>query len=431
MAKRNGKRFGSWSTLLVLCAIAVGLWLLLQNRPPELKNDSGHKYQVHKTGAGVTIDFVRASREIDAVILKTVKSSGFKSGIGDSVKREAPRTKVEGTIKWENRHITLSIPTENQMGKIEDAILNSVQQAGGRILSKEEDVIEGKAALRMNFGIVDTLEGESVTLTTHNIWLIVGAEVPVAPPPIEKNVDKGMSDALKDDYGKTQEKGRAAQQTLGRLALIIDDFGLTMEGVSELMSMDRPMTFAILPYHTYSASIAREAVNHNKQVLLHLPMESLSGDRSEASTILTTMNEGQIREKTEEAISTMPQIIGVNNHQGSKATANSLVMKAALATIRDKGLFFVDSRTNAGSVAYQTARNMGVHTIENNHFIDNTADVAAIKEELRFAGRLAIQYGDAVAIGHIRPHTVSAIRVMIPELEAMGVKLVFVSELVN
>jgi hypothetical protein len=386
---------------------------------------------VRKTGAGVVIDFVRATRQIDAAVLKTVKDSGFKSSIGESVKREAPRTKVEGSIKWENRHITLAIPAGTKPGKIEEAILKAVQQAGGRVFSKDEDVIEGRAAIRMNIGIADTLEGESIMLTTHNIWLIMGAEVPITPPPAEKNVDKGANDPPKPEPGKPQGERIAEQKTLGRLALVIDDFGLTMDGVGELMSVDRPLTFAILPYHTYSVSIAREAVKHNKQVLLHLPMESLGGERAEASTILTTMKDEQVRAKTEEAISSMPQIIGVNNHQGSKATADSRVMKAALATIRDEGLFFVDSRTNAGSVAYHTARNMGVPTIENNHFIDNSADVAAIKEELRFAGRLALKYGDAVAIGHIRPHTVSAIRMMIPELEAMGVKLIFVSELVR
>lgn len=435
MAKRNGKGPGVLTTLLVLCVIAFGLWWLVQDRAPEITNKDGHKYQMRKTGAGIVIDFVPASRAIDAAVLKTIKESGFKSNIGDVIKREVPRTQVEGVIKWENRRITVVLPAGGKVGNFEQSILRSLQKTGGGILSRNEEILEGKPALRINIGIVDTLEGEPITLITHNIWLLEGITIPVAPPPANKNIDKEENYPPALDKRKLPVEERNEQsaepKTRGKLALVIDDFGLTMEGVSELMGIDRPLTFAILPYHAYSAAIARQAVANNKQVMLHLPMEPLGGERMETSTILTTMSDEQIRVKTREALVAVPEIIGVNNHQGSKATSDARVMKAALSVIREKGIFFVDSRTSPASVAYQTAQNMGIRSVENDHFIDNSSDVNAIKEQLRVAGRLAVQHGNAVAIGHIRPNTVIAIKAMISELDDMGVKLIFVSELVN
>lgn len=426
MSKKRSKGSSPFKALLILCGIAFGLWWLLQGQTPATTDLKGHKYQVRKTGASVIIDFTNAARELDTAVLKVIKDSGYKHVVADRMQKETPRTQVEGRILWEHRRITIAIPSGTKTGKFEEDLLKIVQKANGRIFSKYAETIEGKSALRINIGFADDLEGEPVMVVTHNIWLITDAEVPSDPPQTEKNTTKNTEPADKPSGDKPVES-----KVKGRLALVIDDFGLTMEGVDELLSIDRPLTFAILPYHAYSVAIAREAAAHNKQVMLHLPMEPLGGANMEATTILTSMTDEQIKARTREAMAAMPEIKGVNNHQGSKATADSRVMKAVLAVVREKRLFFVDSHTSSETVAYRTAKTIGIPTAENDHFIDNVADVEAIKAELRVAGNLAIQDGSAVAIGHIRPHTVIAIQAMLPELDRMGVKLVYVSELLR
>lgn len=425
MAKKRSKGSGFFLKFIILLVAAAALWQLQQGKMPGKKPDDGHFYQTQKTGAGVTIDFTLACRNLDDVITKVLKDSGLKNKTGERQVRQVPRKQMEGFIKWENRHITLAAPTEADKAAIIEKLTIGVRRAGGQIFRSVPDTIEGKEALRVDIGLSDTLENEPVTVVTHNIWLLLQTETPVAPPKgSEQPLVPGMMPNKDKRDGKTP-----LMNPRGRLALVIDDCGLTMEGIDELLILDQPLTFAVLPHHRYSAAIARQVAGQGKQVILHLPMESVGGERFEQTTITTAMTQEQIRSSTSEAVAAVPQISGVNNHQGSKATADGRVMNVVLQVLQEQGLFFLDSRTSAGSVAYRTAKNRGMRAAENDHFIDNSADVEAIKREIRTAGNLAVSQGEAVAIGHIRPHTVTAIRDMLPELANMGVKLVYVSEL--
>ncbi len=428
MAKKRSKNSGIRFKLIMLLLVVAGLWQLQQRTTPvTTNNEEGHYYQVEKTGAGVTVDFTKAGRNLDDVISKVIKDSGLKSKADDRQPRQVTRKQVEGFIKWENRHITVAVPTEAGQAALLESLTTAVKKAGGQVFASRQDTVEGKEALRVDLGLADSLENEAVTVITHNIWLLLQTEKPVAPP--KDPEDGALADSRRDALKQPRDGKAPPANQRGRLALVIDDCGLTMEGVAELLTLDPPIPFAVLPYHRYSEAIARQAVGQGKQVILHLPLESVGGERAEAMTITTAMTQEQIKGATREAMAAVPQIIGVNNHQGSKATADVRVITAVLSVLQEQGLFFLDSRTSAGSAAYRTAKNLGLRAAENDHFIDNSADVGAIKRELRTAGRLALSQGEAVAIGHIRPHTVSAIRDMVAELESMGVQFVFVSEL--
>ena len=106
-------------------------------------------------------------------------------------------------------------------------------------------------------------------------------------------------------------------------------------------------------------------------------------------------------------------------------------MKNVMQVLKSKQLFFLDSRTNSQSVAGDTARQMGVHTADNQLFIDNVDDIAAVKKQIRTAKEMALHQGNAIIIGHARMNTAAAVRSMIPELENSGVQLVFLSQLVQ
>lgn len=424
--KRRSKGSGIMLKLVILLLAAAALWQLQQGTVPVTKNEEGHYYQVQKTGAGVTVDFTKAGRNLDEVILKAIKDRGLKSKSGDRQPRQVTRKQVEGFIKWENRHITVAVPTEAEKAALKESLTAAVKKAGGQVFSSRRDTVEGKEALRLDIGLADSLENEAVTVITHNMWLLLQTATPASPPKDPADI---TSPGSPRNMLKQPREGKAPPMNQGRLALVIDDCGLTMEGIAELLTLDQPITFAVLPYHRYSAAIARQAVEQGKQVILHLPLESVGGEHAEPATITTAMTQEQIKSATREAVAAVPQIIGVNNHQGSKVTADGRVITAVLTILQEQDLFFLDSRTSAGSVAYRSAKNLGMRAVENDHFIDNSSDVEAIKRELRTAARLALSQGEAVAIGHIRPHTVSAIRDMVPELESMGVQFVFVSEL--
>ena len=94
-------------------------------------------------------------------------------------------------------------------------------------------------------------------------------------------------------------------------------------------------------------------------------------------------------------------------------------------------MFFVDSRTHAKSVAADVDRQQKIKTTENDLFLDGIADVAYVKKQLRTAGEMALRQGSITVIGHARPTTAAAMREVMPELEAKGIRFVFVSQLVH
>ena len=67
---------------------------------------------------------------------------------------------------------------------------------------------------------------------------------------------------------------------------------------------------------------------------------------------------------------------------GSRATADSRVMEAVLATLRERQLFFLDSRTTPETIGYALARGMGVPTARRDLFIDPVDDRDAIEARL-------------------------------------------------
>ena len=218
----------------------------------------------------------------------------------------------------------------------------------------------------------------------------------------------------------------------GELAIIVDDFGYTADSITSFINLGRPLTFAVLPYRPHSGEAASRALAAGLQVILHLPLEPLSErEESEAITVTTAMNDEEIQRLTAKAIASLPGITGVNNHQGSRATVDRRVMREVLTVVKKQGLFFVDSRTNGQSIAAEVSRQLGVKTGENELFLDNSADVAAIKKQLRAAGDLAIRHGKATVICHARPNTAVALREAIAELENLGVRLIYVSKLVK
>ncbi len=128
----------------------------------------------------------------------------------------------------------------------------------------------------------------------------------------------------------------------------------------------------------------------------------------------------------------VPEVAGVNNHQGSQSTADTALMAELMPILREHKLFYIDSRTTAATVAYDAARNAGVPAaFRNVPFLDDVAQVSAVHKQLERALRDAREKGEAVAIGHPHPATLKALSEVLPQAGAQGVRLVFASELVH
>lgn len=236
----------------------------------------------------------------------------------------------------------------------------------------------------------------------------------------------------------TDSYSASAAQTSSKpykLAIIIDDFGQNRNGVKEMMSIDRHMTFAIMPFLTFTQSDAEEAYKKGYEIIVHLPMESYNAKMSWVGPkpILSAMNNTEIQELVIDAFDSVPHALGANIHMGAKAGGDEHVITSVLDVIKAKNLYFVDSRTAKHPIAKKIADEKCVLCYDRNVFLDGKKSKEYIKDQLKLSGEIAMKKGEAVAIGHVGTEggmpTVEAINEMLPYFDSNNIQLVYVSEL--
>jgi hypothetical protein len=217
-----------------------------------------------------------------------------------------------------------------------------------------------------------------------------------------------------------------------KLALIVDDCGQWPDVERGFIALPIPVTLSVLPHVHAGATIAQEAAAAGKGVMLHLPMETLSGMYPGPGEVKTSMTDAEIIAQVQDDLAQVPLAQGVNNHEGSKASADERVMRDVMSVLAKHGnLFFIDSRTNAASVGAAQASAAGLPTASRDVFLDNRADVEYSEGQLRAAAAIAKRNGSAIAIGHPRATTLAAVKALIPELQAQGIQFVLVSTLTH
>ncbi len=216
------------------------------------------------------------------------------------------------------------------------------------------------------------------------------------------------------EVAKKSGRTKAAQVTgtnKPRLALLIDDMGNRQKLGQQLIELDLPLSFAILPFTPHAHSLMEMAYARNREILLHLPMEAtLAKWDPGPGAITTTMSARSIKAQVRKDLEDIPYAVGVNNHMGSKFTSNKEAMRAALAPLQSRNLFFLDSITIASSVAYDEAKTLGLKTGRRDVFIDNEQDEAKIKAQLIRLVTIAKKHGSAIGIGHPHPATIATLQ---------------------
>lgn len=254
----------------------------------------------------------------------------------------------------------------------------------------------------------------------------------------EKEAEKGTAKPSSPEQGIApapsggdELPGLPAGQFSGRLAVVVDDCGYQLDPLRTLTGLPIPMTYAIIPFKPNSSAALSIIKGSGRTAMLHLPMEPLSGGSSESRSIQVGMTKQQIQDFTREALDSLPGVEGVNNHQGSAATSNGPTVRAMLEVLKGRGLFFVDSRTSAGSVAEENACSLGVPTSHNALFLDNSSDIDDIEAQIVKAVKAADRSGSAVVICHARPNTAAAWQRCWRAVLRSGITLVPVTELLH
>ncbi len=211
------------------------------------------------------------------------------------------------------------------------------------------------------------------------------------------------------------------------VAIIIDDMGNGLED-HKAFSLPVEITFSILPHAPYSTRFAREAAMQNREVMLHMPMESLRGRRLGPGALTAEMDAEHVQMTIESALASVPNAIGLNNHMGSKLTQLTLPMSITMDVLKRNGLVFVDSRTTRYTKAQSIADAYGVPNARRHVFLDHHRDEARIREQVRTLVNRAKKYGSALGIGHPYPQTVNILMEELASLSDQNVTLVNISD---
>lgn len=217
------------------------------------------------------------------------------------------------------------------------------------------------------------------------------------------------------------------------MAIIMDDLGRSTYTAEALTLIPHQVTFAILPDEPHAAQVAELAHAAGREVMLHAPMEpqGYPAVNPGEDALFVRYSDTEIRRRFDLLLAKIPFVSGTNNHMGSRFTEDARALAPVMESLKEKGLFFIDSRTTGHSRVPEVAHRYGVQTMNRDVFLDNVAKVDAIAQEIRKLEGKARGHGMAIGICHPYPETLQALRRELPGLVARGITVVPVSVLLQ
>lgn len=219
----------------------------------------------------------------------------------------------------------------------------------------------------------------------------------------------------------------------GTLAIIVDDMGSSLNEARELLAINIPITFSLIPGLPKVKAVAELAESAGQDIMVHLPMEpqGYPERRLESNGLLVAQSEKEITARTVNLLAAVPQAKGANNHMGSFFTEHEEKMLPVLKVLQGRGLFFIDSLTTPHSKGSAVAASLGMKSAARNVFLDNEHDVAAIRKQLYVAAEMSRKKGGVIAICHPHAATIAALKEAMPELQRAGITFVSAGDLVR
>ncbi|SEM47160.1 hypothetical protein SAMN04489760_11715 [Syntrophus gentianae] len=251
-----------------------------------------------------------------------------------------------------------------------------------------------------------------------------------APPPVHETREPETA-VLPPEKGTPAPPERLSGL---QVAILIDDIGADLSSVKNLLKIEAPISFAILPFSPRSVAAAEMLHKAGRDILLHLPMEphAYPKEKPGPGALFTAMNEKEIRQVLDRDLEAVPHISGVNNHMGSLFTEDEEKMAIVMKELKARGLFFIDSRTTSESKAALASKKIGIPFASRKIFIDNGQDYnATCKTLLEVLSSSKGDHRGLILIGHPYANTIAALNRVIPEWKSRGVEIVPVSRMVQ
>jgi uncharacterized protein len=216
------------------------------------------------------------------------------------------------------------------------------------------------------------------------------------------------------------------------VAIVLDDLGLDQPRTAEAIRLRGPLTMSFMTYASDLAEQTAAARRAGHELFLHVPMEAVERHADPGPHgLFTTMSREQILDRLRWGLGRFDGFVGINNHMGSKFTADAQSMAPVMEELRARGLAFLDSRTSPASAGIRLAVAYGVPHAARDVFLDDDQTPSAIARELARVEQVARQHASAIAIGHPHDPTIAALKAWLPLLEGKGFVLVPVSAVIR
>jgi len=217
------------------------------------------------------------------------------------------------------------------------------------------------------------------------------------------------------------------------VVVVLDDMGVDVVWSLRALQLPKPLTLSYLSHARRLQPQTKAARASGHELMLHLPMESIGAHAGllGPNPLLVSLSPVELQRRTHAHLNSFDGYVAVNNHMGSLFTSNRALLDVVMPLFRQKGVFFLDSRTTAATQAEAAADAAGVPSLRRQVFLDDTDDLATIRNQLAQLERTAARQGYAIAIGHPRPYTVQALTEWLPLLASKGLALVPISAVMD
>jgi len=219
---------------------------------------------------------------------------------------------------------------------------------------------------------------------------------------------------------------QAAPANKAYMSIIIDDLGQSSERDNRTLALPGPVTMAVMPDTPHATTFARQAHKAGKTVILHMPMDPATGPYAWHPEVPLT----ELAKRLDAALAKVPYAAGINNHMGSRMTAQRQPMAWLMGELQQRHLFFVDSRTSAATVAAAQAQAQGLAHVSRDVFLDDVRTTEAITRQLHQGIALASKQGSVVLIGHPYPQTLEVLERELPGLKSQGITLIGLDQMI-
>lgn len=219
-----------------------------------------------------------------------------------------------------------------------------------------------------------------------------------------------------------------------RIAIIVTGLGLSSAATNTaIQSLPGGVTLAFAPYAGRLGEWIRLARAAGHEVLLNVPMEPVNYPEYDPGpqVLLTTLTPVENRDRLLWTLSRATGYVGVIDFMGSKFTNSNRHIRPVLATLKNRGLIFVNSATRRRRVMESAANELEAPWAANTMVIDDRASRSNIDTRLKDLEVVAGNRKRAIGMGSPYPVTLERIALWVRDLEKRGIALAPVSALID